>query len=128
MEGKPWTCTDYEGLALLMTWGPIWWDKHPHHPHYKRHMANVEVILQSDQSFMLLVGQVETGQRSLQDACEFVVSEWTKKTEGNMDRATRGALARFRAWGRDPSAEAIARMIEPMVENWRLERGGRRLV
>ena len=88
----------------------------PHHPHYKRYMANVEVILQSDQSFMTLVGRVEANELTCQEAGELVVCEFRRKTEGNPDGVVRGAVARFKAWGSEPCPKAIAHMIGSMVE------------
>ena len=79
-------------------------------------MAHVEVILQSDQSFMILVGRVEANELSCQEAGELVVREFRKKTESNPDGLVRGALARFKAWAEEPCPTAMEHMIGAMVE------------
>ena len=119
MGGRPYTMTDQELFGLLMAKDEDFWPEDRtlvNGPVYKRKMANIEVMIQSDLSLVSIVGRVELDLLRPEQGAQQIIKAFYEKHQEQVDEPhAKGEYARFVAYKCQPDEMTIAGFIDYLV-------------
>ena len=115
MNRKRWTLTDIEALCLTMVSISEFWPEPLEAVSHRRHMSSMEALLQSDMSFMTLVGHVDIELKTSQRASEEVIVAFREVEKEDLAPKLRTGLERYKTWQQTADATAVASFIQKLV-------------
>ena len=116
MNGKPWALTDIEALFLTMVPISEFWPEPLEAVSHRRHMSSMEALLQSDLSFMTLVGHVDIELKTSRRAGEEVIAAFREKVEKqDLAPKVRTGLEWCKTWQQTAEATVAASFIQKLV-------------